>query len=136
MAHHDDFEYTSIDCDEDLEVEDLLPLMPMEPLTAQDIFELDSPITPSSSSSSSAENPHWYEFRQTLDYNTCEYDDEHDIFLLAPTLYQSAHPYDSPLDMFNFIYDYTKTIIFDFVSAPVLANPVEKRRKIVRQLFV
>ena len=135
MAHHDDFEYTTIDCDEDLEVEDLLPLMPMAHLTAQDIFRLESPIT-SSSSSSSVENPHWYEFRQTLDYNTCEYNVEHDFFLLAPSCSESAHPYDSPLDMFNFNYDYTKTIIFDFVSAPVLANPIEKRRKVVRQLFV
>lgn len=123
MPHpsNDDFEYTDLDCLEDLEVEDLEIRELLAPITQSDVNEimsLESPLT-------SAPNAHWYEFRQTLDYNNCEYKVAKDIYLFA-----SANPGPHP-------YDNSFMIIPEEFQQQVhyVANPVEKKRRTSRKLF-
>jgi len=124
MPHHaDDFEYTDLDLDclEDLEVEDMEIHELLAPITQSDVNEimsLESPLT-------SAPSPHWYEFRQTLDYNNCEYKVGKDYYLFAPSN-PGLHPYDNSF-----------MIIPEEFQQQVhyVANPVEKKRRTVRRLF-
>lgn len=128
MPHpsNDDFEYTDLDLDclEDLEVEDLEIHELLAPITQSDVNEimsLESPLT-------SATHAHWYEFRQTLDYNNCEYRIPEDYCLFAH-INQGPHPYDP--------HDHLGMIISEEFRQQVhyVANPVEKKRRTVRKLF-
>ena len=132
MPHpsNDDFEYTDLDLDcledlEDLEVEDLEIHELLAPITQSDIEEimsLESPLT-------SAPHAHWYEFRQTLDYNNCEYygvEDYYSLYCLFAPSNPGPHPYDNSF-----------MIIPEEFQQQVhyVANPVEKKRKAARKLF-
>lgn len=127
MPHpsNDDFEYTDLDLDclEDLEVEDLELHELLAPITQSDVDEimsLESPLTSAPSAHSE-----WYEFRQTLDYNNCQYKVAKDIYLFAPSN-PGPHPYDNSF-----------MIIPEEFQEQVhyVANPVEKKRRTSRKLF-
>lgn len=128
MPHpsNDDFEYTDLDLDclEDLEVEDLEIHELLAPITQSDIEEimsLESPLT-------SAPHAHWYEFRQTLDYNNCEYygvEDYYSLYCLFAPSNPGLHPYDNSFMIIS--EEFQQQVHY-------VANPVEKRRT-VRKLF-